>query len=577
MLGGEGGGGGEEAGPPGMVGSSGENEAGQGSGEERGGGLFGSGNRWPRQETLALLKIRSDMDVAFRDSSAKGPLWEEVSRKLAELGYHRSAKKCKEKFENVYKYHKRTREGRTGKQDGKTYRFFDQLEAFDNHPQITSAPPSLPLPANVVPPPALPSTSPTNPPTAAVPSATTQNVVPNIVTNSVNYLQHTSLPVPNPTTVPQSVANPSNPFPVMSKDVHPHSTSSSTFSDEGLRGGGAGGGGDGLRHKRKRKWKGFFERLMKEVMDKQEELQKKFLEAIEKREHERLVREESWRMQEMARINREREILAQERSMAAAKDTAVMAFLQKIADQQPGLAAVQNTNNNLPTTASTPSRARAPAPPPPPPPQLQLQPVALPVEAPPPQPSANIEFRKSDNGDSHSIVPPPTSSSRWPKVEVEALIRLRTNLDSKYQENGPKGPLWEEISSQMRKLGYERSSKRCKEKWENINKYFKKVKESNKKRREDSKTCPYFQQLDAIYRERSSKIMDMAPLMVTPEQQWHPQQDQSRPDLAMDDMESEHMDHDLDEDHDDGDDEEEDGGEYEIVATSKPSTNGDTQ
>lgn len=40
------------------------------------------GNRWPRQETLALLRIRSEMDVVFRDSSLKGPLWEEVSRYL---------------------------------------------------------------------------------------------------------------------------------------------------------------------------------------------------------------------------------------------------------------------------------------------------------------------------------------------------------------------------------------------------------------------------------------------------------------------------------------------------------------
>lgn len=46
---------------------------------EEGDRSFG-GNRWPRQETLALLKIRSDMDVAFRDASVKGPLWEEVSR-----------------------------------------------------------------------------------------------------------------------------------------------------------------------------------------------------------------------------------------------------------------------------------------------------------------------------------------------------------------------------------------------------------------------------------------------------------------------------------------------------------------
>jgi Myb/SANT-like DNA-binding domain len=75
-------------------------------------------------------------------------------------------------------------------------------------------------------------------------------------------------------------------------------------------------------------------------------------------------------------------------------------------------------------------------------------------------------------------------------------------MDSRYQEAGPKGPLWEEISAGMRRLGYNRNAKRCKEKWENINKYFKKVKESNKKRPEDSKTCPYFHQLDALYRNK---------------------------------------------------------------------------
>lgn len=94
------------------------------------------------------------------------------------------------------------------------------------------------------------------------------------------------------------------------------------------------------------------------------------------------------------------------------------------------------------------------------------------------------------------------SSSRWPKTEVHALIQLRMDMDNRYQENGPKGPLWEEISSGMRRLGYNRNPKRCKEKWENINKYFKKVKESNKRRPEDSKTCPYFHQLEAIYRKK---------------------------------------------------------------------------
>ena len=96
------------------------------------------------------------------------------------------------------------------------------------------------------------------------------------------------------------------------------------------------------------------------------------------------------------------------------------------------------------------------------------------------------------------------TSSRWPKAEVHALIQLRSNLDTRYQEAGPKGPLWEEISAGMRRMGYNRNAKRCKEKWENINKYFKKVKERNKKRPEDSKTCPYFHQLDALYRNKAA-------------------------------------------------------------------------
>lgn len=41
-----------------------------------------SSSRWPREETMALLKIRSEMDVAFRDASPKAPLWEQVSRSV---------------------------------------------------------------------------------------------------------------------------------------------------------------------------------------------------------------------------------------------------------------------------------------------------------------------------------------------------------------------------------------------------------------------------------------------------------------------------------------------------------------
>uniref|UniRef100_A0A5B6ZYX8 Putative trihelix transcription factor GT-2-like n=1 Tax=Davidia involucrata TaxID=16924 RepID=A0A5B6ZYX8_DAVIN len=411
------------------------------------------GNRWPRQETLALLKIRSDMDVAFRDSSLKGPLWEEVSRKLAELGYHRSAKKCKEKFENVYKYHKRTKDGRSSKPDGKTYRFFDQLQALENHP-------SLPL----LPPPQLPQTAVAATTTVAAvampgtnPPIVSQGTVLSPI-NPINVFQNTVTPTLNPTNPSPPPPPPPQPptiqtsHPNMSVNLMSNSTSSSTSSDEDLE----------RRHTRKRKWKGFFERLMKEVIEKQEELQKKFLETLEKRERDRMVREEAWRVQEMARMNREHELLVQERSIAAAKDAAVIAFLQKISEQQnPNVAA--QLQMQMPVQENPLPPPVMPPPPPPPPPVIQIPP--------PPPPTKKLDNPKTDNG-GEKFIP---NSSRWPKAEVEALIRLRTNLDLKYQENGPKGPLWEEMSAAMRKLGYNRNAKRCKEKWENINKYFKKV------------------------------------------------------------------------------------------------------
>ncbi|KAM5562313.1 trihelix transcription factor DF1 [Rosa sericea] len=578
---------------------------GGGGGEEFGDRSFG-GNRWPRQETLALLKIRSDMDVAFRDASVKGPLWDEVSRKLAELGFHRSAKKCKEKFENVYKYHRRTKEGRTGKSDGKTYRFFDQLQALENQPPTPTTPnsttthqprpqPTIAMAVSNAPP--LPtishinstSTNSTNTvPSAAPHQGIATPTIPSSLFPPTNPIIFPPPPQPPPQQNPTSHHQhhqvttfvPPSSFPsISSTDLMSNSTSSSTSSDEEMEG----------KAKRKRKWKDFFETLMKEVVHKQEDLQKRFLEAIEKREQERMAREEAWRMQEMARINREREILAQERSIAAAKDAAVMSFLQKIAEQQPQhnpQATPTNPNNHL-LTSQTP-QLQPPPPPaqqsvaPPPPPQRQqtTPPPALQISQAPITtfeitPRANGE---NNNNSNNNLVSPTTtpSSSRWPKVEVHSLIKLRRSLDSKYQENGPKGPLWEEISGEMKKLGYNRSAKRCKEKWENINKYFKKVKESNKKRPEDSKTCPYFHLLDSLYRERnignnndnnnnSPKPENAAPLMVRPEQQWQPP-NRVEPEIESERMDQNHEEEDRDGDEDEDEDDEEDEGNYEIVA-----------
>jgi hypothetical protein len=43
-------------------------------------GPDGGTGRWPRQETLTLLEVRSRLDPKFKEANQKGPLWDEVSR-----------------------------------------------------------------------------------------------------------------------------------------------------------------------------------------------------------------------------------------------------------------------------------------------------------------------------------------------------------------------------------------------------------------------------------------------------------------------------------------------------------------
>lgn len=402
------------------------NEVGVGGSDSAGGDdgdRNSAGNRWPREETLVLLQVRQSMDEAFRDSNLKAPLWDEVSRKLGEYGYTRSAKKCKEKFENIYKYHRRTKEGKSGRQDGKNYRYFEQLEIFDNQ---------SPYPIN----------------------------------QEQTYSMDRTISMPKPTSGSVMLAKPLSQVPhgdTPNQSFELMDTSTSTTSSSG-RG----------HVKKKRKLMEYFNGLMKQVLERQENLQKKFIEAIEKLEKDRMNREEEWRAQQLATKKREQGILAHERSTSAAKDAAILSFLQKISEQSP---------------------------------PLQLPIISTPLETilSMPQPEHNI---RESSPVTKSIVHYSAGfpSSRWPKAEVEALITVRENLDMQYSDSGSKGSVWEEVSSAMTRLGYDRSSKRCKEKWENINKYYRRVKDSNKKRRQDSKTCLYFDMLDSLYEKRSKKF-----------------------------------------------------------------------
>ena len=64
-------------------------------------------------------------------------------------------------------------------------------------------------------------------------------------------------------------------------------------------------------------------------------MQNRFLETIEKREQERMMREEAWRRQDMARLARDHEAATHDRAVAAARDAAIITFLQQLVGQPP--------------------------------------------------------------------------------------------------------------------------------------------------------------------------------------------------------------------------------------------------
>lgn len=193
----------------------------------------------------------------------------------------------------------------------------------------------------------------------------------------------------------------------------------------------------------------FFNSLVNRLMDHQESLHQRFLETIEKLDGKRREREDAWRQQELARLNQEAIARSRDQALASSREATIVSYLEKIMGQ----------------SIILPSKTLKAA---------EIMDV-----------NTNME-------------------KRWPKFEVEALIRTRTSLEPKFHDPTLKGFVWEEISKLMASMGYRRSAQRCKEKWLNINRYYKKAKENSKLQGPQKRnTCPYFKQLDQFYKSKS--------------------------------------------------------------------------
>ncbi|KAK2981493.1 hypothetical protein RJ640_030955 [Escallonia rubra] len=367
---------------------------------ETGGGGDGGTGRWPRQETLTLLEIRSRLDSKFKEANQKGPLWDEVSRIMCEEhGFQRSGKKCREKFENLYKYYKKTKEGKAGRQDGKHYRFFRQLEAL--YGETT-----------------------TNIPT----SVTETNQL--LGTTSFRYKQPNQEPLIQ---APRFCENSLS----LSNNSSTFDTSSSEESDSTEK---------GKKRTGKRSWKvkikDFIDIQMRKLMEKQEVWLEKMLKTIEHKEEERIFREEEWRKQEAARVEREHKFWASERAWIEARDAALMETLHKL------------TGNERVTTNSL-----------------------------------SLERRKDDGNQEMNNA---GKGECWLESETTRLIQLRSSMES---SGCSEEVMWEEIASKMACFGYDRSALMCKDKWDGINSNLMKLKprECSRKRKENLRSTCYFE------------------------------------------------------------------------------------
>ncbi|KAL3843972.1 hypothetical protein ACJIZ3_001375 [Penstemon smallii] len=261
-------------------------------------------------------------------------------------------------------------------------------------------------------------------------------------------------------------------------------------------------------------FKDFCESVVNKMMSQQEELHNKLIQDILKRDAENIAREEIWKNEELERIKIESEKRAQEQVIAGKRQSIIIEFLKKFTSEKDHNFShkidhqIQNivkltTQNRVEETSTSSNKATI----------LLAHQNPTPKTPSPPRPSSILTTKKD------SIVTTKESKytqkgdigMRWPRDQVFALINLRCKLSTnsnneESNKEGVKGPLWERISQGMLELGYKRSAKRCKEKWENINKYFRKTKDSNKKRSMDSRTCPYFHQLSCLYTEGTVEL-----------------------------------------------------------------------
>ncbi|KAJ7295209.1 hypothetical protein O6H91_08G045200 [Diphasiastrum complanatum] len=79
---------------------------------------------WTRQETLRLIKLRTELEPRFAKSGRKTELWDEIAESMQKERISRDAQQCRDKWEKLSARYKEVRDGLKDREDNP---FFDDL------------------------------------------------------------------------------------------------------------------------------------------------------------------------------------------------------------------------------------------------------------------------------------------------------------------------------------------------------------------------------------------------------------------------------------------------------------------
>ncbi|KAG4910813.1 hypothetical protein JHK87_056929 [Glycine soja] len=342
-----------------------------------------------------------------------------------EFGYQRSGKKCKEKFENLYKYYKKTKEGKASRQDGKHYRFFRQLEAIcgdqanNTHAHASTSDKTHRAGGNTA---------------ATIQKQTfTTNQDHNNGDSNNNPKCSESLSISN-----------SSQFETSSSENNDEDLSAIAFMMKQSRDEKQKGLDHTHRpsdHRRVRKsWRTKVEEIvdshMRKIIQTQDAWMERMLSVVEQREQEMASREEERKRKESMWFDQQvHELWAKEKAWVEARDAALIEVVRKHIGIGIGLGALPLVEEESPNKNKS---------------------------------QGSIDANEFP---SEGVDPGRSSSSRWTEMEISNLMQLRTSFEQRFRENNNgymENGVWDEIAAKMACLGFDRSASECKQIWEEI-------------------------------------------------------------------------------------------------------------